>query len=204
MKKGFTFVELAIVLVIIGIIMGMAIKGKALIEVAKMRQEIRNIEKIEAAVAARIAQVNYVLKTLRDNGTSKINTDNLTKIGLMNESALYIAGNENNKWELHFCTATYTGATDITKTLETSATGEDICIVGVTTGSGIPSGQIVCNIEVMLDDQQARKGYGVTQSNTSGTAGEVDSVIAGTNGSAGAYDCSTVTATEVGYMYQVL
>jgi prepilin-type N-terminal cleavage/methylation domain-containing protein len=50
-KKGFTFVELAIVLVIIGIIMGMALKGRSLIEGAKTRSEIRKLEKIQAAVA---------------------------------------------------------------------------------------------------------------------------------------------------------
>jgi prepilin-type N-terminal cleavage/methylation domain-containing protein len=50
-KKGFTFVELAIVLVIIGIIMGMALKGRSLIEGAKTRSEVRKLEKIQAAVS---------------------------------------------------------------------------------------------------------------------------------------------------------
>jgi prepilin-type N-terminal cleavage/methylation domain-containing protein len=50
-KKGFTFVELAIVLVIIGIIMGMALKGRSLIEGAKTRSEVRKLEKIQASVS---------------------------------------------------------------------------------------------------------------------------------------------------------
>jgi prepilin-type N-terminal cleavage/methylation domain-containing protein len=50
-RKGFTFVELAIVLVIIGIIMGMAIKGRQLIESAKTRSEVRKLEKIQSSVA---------------------------------------------------------------------------------------------------------------------------------------------------------
>ncbi|MDR2400955.1 MAG: prepilin-type N-terminal cleavage/methylation domain-containing protein [Deferribacteraceae bacterium] len=54
-KKGFTFVELAIVLVIIGIIMGMAIKGRQLIEGAKTRSEVRKLEKIQSAVAGWIS-----------------------------------------------------------------------------------------------------------------------------------------------------
>jgi prepilin-type N-terminal cleavage/methylation domain-containing protein len=50
-KKGFTFVELAIVLVIIGIIMGMALKGRSLIEGAKIRSEVRKLDRIQAAMA---------------------------------------------------------------------------------------------------------------------------------------------------------
>jgi prepilin-type N-terminal cleavage/methylation domain-containing protein len=50
-KKGFTFVELAIVLVIIGIIMGMLIKGRALIETARLKSEVRKIERIQTSVA---------------------------------------------------------------------------------------------------------------------------------------------------------
>jgi prepilin-type N-terminal cleavage/methylation domain-containing protein len=53
-KKGFTFVELAIVLVIIGIIMGLAIKGRSLIRSAKMRNEIRKIEKLQTALMSYI------------------------------------------------------------------------------------------------------------------------------------------------------
>jgi prepilin-type N-terminal cleavage/methylation domain-containing protein len=54
-RKGFTFVELAIVLVIIGIIMGMALKGRSLIEGAKTRSEIRKIERIQAALSTWVA-----------------------------------------------------------------------------------------------------------------------------------------------------
>ncbi len=50
MKKGFTIVELAIVLVVIGIILAMAVKGKALVETARYKAEINKIRKLEAAV----------------------------------------------------------------------------------------------------------------------------------------------------------
>jgi prepilin-type N-terminal cleavage/methylation domain-containing protein len=53
-KKGFTFVELAIVLVIMGIIMGLAVKGRSLIRGAKMRNEIRKIEKLQTALMSYI------------------------------------------------------------------------------------------------------------------------------------------------------
>jgi prepilin-type N-terminal cleavage/methylation domain-containing protein len=50
MKKGFTIVELAIVLVVIGIILAMAVKGRNLVEAARYKAEINKIRKLEAAV----------------------------------------------------------------------------------------------------------------------------------------------------------
>lgn len=49
-KKGFTLVELAIVLVVIGLLMGMAFKGKTLIESARAKADYQKINKIEAAL----------------------------------------------------------------------------------------------------------------------------------------------------------
>jgi prepilin-type N-terminal cleavage/methylation domain-containing protein len=51
LKKGFTIVELAIVLIIIGIIIGMAVKGGALLQTAKMRAEFRKVDKIRTALS---------------------------------------------------------------------------------------------------------------------------------------------------------
>ena len=49
-NRGFTIVELAIVLVVIGIILSMAVKGKSLVETARLRAEVNKIRKLEAAV----------------------------------------------------------------------------------------------------------------------------------------------------------
>ncbi|MDR2400068.1 MAG: prepilin-type N-terminal cleavage/methylation domain-containing protein [Deferribacteraceae bacterium] len=57
-KRAFTFVELAIVLVIIGIIMGMLIKGRALIEVSRLKNELRKIERIQTEVAGWFAKTS--------------------------------------------------------------------------------------------------------------------------------------------------
>jgi len=50
MKKGFTLIELAIVLIIIGLILGMVFKGKQLIESAKVKHLAAQYNKILAAV----------------------------------------------------------------------------------------------------------------------------------------------------------
>jgi prepilin-type N-terminal cleavage/methylation domain-containing protein len=49
-QSGFTLVELAIVLVIIGLILGMAFKGKDLIDGAKVKSAQANINKIQAGM----------------------------------------------------------------------------------------------------------------------------------------------------------
>jgi prepilin-type N-terminal cleavage/methylation domain-containing protein len=57
MKKGFSMVELAIVLVVIGIIMGMALKGRSVLEAAKIRNEARKLERFELAVAVAVQKL---------------------------------------------------------------------------------------------------------------------------------------------------
>jgi prepilin-type N-terminal cleavage/methylation domain-containing protein len=57
MKKGFSMVELAIVLVIIGIIMGMALKGRSVLEAAKIRNEARKLERFELAIAVAVQKL---------------------------------------------------------------------------------------------------------------------------------------------------
>ena len=49
-REGFTLVELAIVLVIIGIILGAILKGQELIKNAKVKRAISQIKEVEAAV----------------------------------------------------------------------------------------------------------------------------------------------------------
>ena len=66
MKKGFTIVELAIVLVVIGIILAMAIKGKSLVDAARFRAEINKLRKLEAAMHIYIA--NHPDFVITDHG----------------------------------------------------------------------------------------------------------------------------------------
>jgi prepilin-type N-terminal cleavage/methylation domain-containing protein len=50
-KRAFTIYEMAIVLVIIGIIMGMLVKGSSMIRTAELRKELWKVEKIRAALS---------------------------------------------------------------------------------------------------------------------------------------------------------
>jgi prepilin-type N-terminal cleavage/methylation domain-containing protein len=52
MKKGFTLVELSIVLVIIGLLVGGVLVGQSLIESVKMQSFVRQFQQLDAAVAS--------------------------------------------------------------------------------------------------------------------------------------------------------
>ena len=73
-KKGFTIVELAIVLVVIGIILAMVLKGKQLIEVAIAKAELAKIMKLQAATSIYYTYVNGsywdMVRPGRDGGAS--------------------------------------------------------------------------------------------------------------------------------------
>jgi prepilin-type N-terminal cleavage/methylation domain-containing protein len=73
--KGFTFVELAIVLVIIGIIMGLAVKGRTLIRGAKLRAEIRKIDKLQTALMSYINLYKGILPDYDDTSTAPYSID---------------------------------------------------------------------------------------------------------------------------------
>ena len=94
MRKGFTIVELAIVLVVIGIIMAMAIKGKNLVDTARFRMEINKIYKLEAAVHIYLSTHPELITNTNTNPTGyqhpwgDLNMQNLYDAGIVNQKEL--------------------------------------------------------------------------------------------------------------------
>ena len=50
-KKAFTIVEMAFVLIIVGLITAMAVKGSSVVELAKLRKEMGKVQKFQVALA---------------------------------------------------------------------------------------------------------------------------------------------------------
>jgi prepilin-type N-terminal cleavage/methylation domain-containing protein len=67
-KRGFTLVELAIVLVIIGVILGGVIKGQELVENARIKRLYRDYQAVEFAHFAYIDRYNEIAGDGNDDG----------------------------------------------------------------------------------------------------------------------------------------
>ncbi|MDR2401442.1 MAG: type II secretion system GspH family protein [Deferribacteraceae bacterium] len=80
MKRGFSFVEMSIVLVIIGLIMAMALKGKELVTSSEIRKELNKFRKYEAAFTGTLMKTNKPLpKELPDSAAGLVVwSDNIT------------------------------------------------------------------------------------------------------------------------------
>lgn len=72
-QKGFTLVEIAIVLVIIGLLLGGVLKGQELIENSKIKSVTQDLEGISAAYYAYQDRTGTIAGDTNDNG--QINTD---------------------------------------------------------------------------------------------------------------------------------
>jgi prepilin-type N-terminal cleavage/methylation domain-containing protein len=152
-KKGFTFVELAIVLVIIGIIMGMLIKGRALIETARLKNEIRKIERIQTGVAGWFAKTTGGIEAV--NAFPLLNNADPTTLDFNEVPDLSAAemANPYDNWELRrgkFAAGAVTA--------DPNEAGINIYIRTETT-----TPRFACNIEFMLDDRNFASGNGRSQ-----------------------------------------
>jgi prepilin-type N-terminal cleavage/methylation domain-containing protein len=147
-RKGFTFVELAIVLVIIGIIMGMLIKGRSLVEVARLKSEVRKIERIQTGVAGWFSKTSGGIEAMdafpliNDGDPTKLNYRALTDISEADITHPY------GQWELY--RGKLVGD-------NTSATITEAGINVILHTDNITP-RFACNIEFMIDDRQFKKG----------------------------------------------
>ena len=159
-KKGFTIVELAIVLVVIGIILGMAVKGKALVDAARMRAEVTKMNKFEAAVATYYARTNYLPE--EDASGNILKEVFIDKELLTNRDFEVRVG--TGYWTANRCNTVSDGAAVPKYNFEHSATGSNVCVIITTAGTGSTAlsvdSKLMCNIEVMKDDENLSSGEG--------------------------------------------
>jgi prepilin-type N-terminal cleavage/methylation domain-containing protein len=58
-EQGFTLVEMAIVLVIIGLIIGGILKGQEIVDNARVKSQVSQIDSVKAAIATFVDEYNY-------------------------------------------------------------------------------------------------------------------------------------------------
>ena len=156
-QKGFTLVELAIVLVIIGLILGATLKGQGMIENAKIKNVLHQANEVRAAVYT--YQDRY--KALPgDDLIATIHTGILTLTNGDGDGLIETVGNEHINLFNHLAAAGLINGSPVSTTLPNHAFGDSIYVLrAVISGrtanwiyyENIP-GSIARTIDFMLDD----------------------------------------------------
>jgi prepilin-type N-terminal cleavage/methylation domain-containing protein len=179
-RKGFTLVEIAIVLLVIGLILGLAVKGRTLIDSARIRSEIRKLERFQTAFAAYVSRTGSM--PISDTITSDLFIDKaeLVKHGYLNNSELntdYKDIYPDIRWNFAGCTSLLITPADPSTgkpaklkwgNAQNYAPGlSNICVTTVAdnfTGTLLPnvhfSKILSCYIENMVDDRSYFGGSG--------------------------------------------
>jgi prepilin-type N-terminal cleavage/methylation domain-containing protein len=179
-KRAFTIYEMAIVLVIIGIIMGMLVKGSSMIRTAQLRQELWKVEKIRAALSVFERQTSQCPGNICDdtaaNTRYKDAITDLVDSGLISDSD-FVSNFDilNTRWALFpcvtggdgtytdvgsmLCVAMYKGTIDTRPTVATRIDATPFSVLG--------------GYELYFDDNHTDTGIGrlrkVPSSGHSGT-----------------------------------
>ena len=183
-NKGFTIVEMAVVIVVIGIILMLSVQVADIYATAKIRNEMGKIVKLEAAfhnyyTANGGTLPNFRTTTVADEETLIIDG----YIALEDIKSFY-----GGKWLYHKCGLSSTEFIDNTTTESYMTMGGMLCLRK--DDSKVKKG-VACLTEITLDDKNLFRGKG-RSSNTSDTItnAEFD-------------DCRAVSG-EIDYMYRIL
>jgi hypothetical protein len=167
-KKGFTVYELAIVLIVIGLIMGLVLKVTSIVEVASLKKECAKFENMRSAFTIYYKLYNGLpggdnITLLRNSQTAK---NQLIQAGLLNENDFRVAINPaaDREYRYYF---TRCIADDGSKTLVTS--GEFYSYVFypdskkvISATRSIPMGSVCVgayNTTISVNDTNAFNGF---------------------------------------------
>jgi type II secretory pathway pseudopilin PulG len=158
MKKtqAFTIVELAIVLVVIGIIIAVTLKSLSLVDSAKLRREMTGLDQMKSAVLQYYSANKSLPTDELDN--SKLDITKLVEMGTISES-MFTSDLSNSNWELVFCSSTPLDANE-ESFYEDNSTGEYVCArTADADGAAVPTnGKFVCTVD-RQEDRNLKKGY---------------------------------------------
>jgi prepilin-type N-terminal cleavage/methylation domain-containing protein len=161
MKKGFSLVEVAIVLLVLGLMAVIVFRGGILIHSSEVRAEVAKINKNATAVSLFYSEVNaipgYDNDSSPDNGShyGRIDIDNMTDEQFITELDLESKFSPN-RWEYYH---------GITPDLDNATDDNATYIVDLpvrTIGLSIEQVEVrfLCSLERMVDDFNFRNGNG--------------------------------------------
>lgn len=179
MKKGFTIVELAIVLVVIGIIISMGMKGKQLVDVARFKNEVIKTYKLQAALHIYLAQSkNFV----RYGNYNDIDMDKVMSAGGISSKDLKSSYNKNG-YEAHYsitaCRIVEEAVGPLPNSMYESGSNKqtnycgELLVYSTTSGNSASKSvllmplQLQCGIETLMDDESLITGMGRRAANSS-------------------------------------
>ena len=177
-NKGFTIVELAIVLVVIGIILAMAVKASGLVFAARVRNDVAKLNKFEAAVMTGYTITGMLPEgTLAYKGTNaRIDESFYIDRGLLTNAdfeilvSSYSGGWDDNDtlWVLVRCRTGYYDNTSLTppevhRYSVADNNGQNVCAVSNLNSNSVFGAMdvgLACEIEIMKDDENFNTGAG--------------------------------------------
>jgi prepilin-type N-terminal cleavage/methylation domain-containing protein len=175
-KKGFTLVELAIVLVIIGLIAAMAVKGQTLAAAAEMRKEVNKMRKYESAFSTHFAKSGKFVPVPYDGTDPAGWSDNVSDLfleqGYLTSKDLIMKYSTKNPPSTYFAAELVSNESDPGYNLDRTLAGTGVTNFGVLfdAGNNVLS-LFACNIEIMSDDRDTLTGLGrIAYTGTPGSA----------------------------------
>lgn len=178
-KKGFTLVELAIVLVVIGLLMGMAFKGKALVDSARIKADINKINKIGTALNVYYSKYSVPPGLNRSTGkmTIKAMYDEMVGEGLIKPTDFQFTSAPGTFLVFQGCQSVIAADGSMRWRNVALSESENICIFrdgkaiseygdkyadtsAPSVESAYMSSHMICQIETLLDDKNITSGDG--------------------------------------------
>lgn len=207
-RKGVTLVEMALVLIVIGVLLGISLKAKTLIEAARVKSQINNVSKLSGAFSSYYAKYGSFPGSAGDGRI--VSTADLfhalTKEGLLKETdfSSSFQGGSFGWWA-------FTGCKDLVDIWQEQAptSKSSICVVKVATPSKTNTtpggnytknsnmdGMSVCLYETLLDDKNINKGDGRLAKKDGSIGNKVNTAT---------WDCNIAKnpGTNIPYLYKI-
>lgn len=173
--RGFSLIEIAIVLVVIGLLMGMVFKGKSILDAATLKADISKISKISTALNVYYSKYN-TLPGIIDNKTGEMTSkaiyDQLLSEGILKDSDFKMRSVPGSYWQFHGCEEASDPIGNVLWQQQKLTSDSKVCIYrsDETPSNGttsMPEAEksfansfLMCNIENLMDDKTLKTGDG--------------------------------------------